>query len=307
MNRFTVGAAEVLRIEETMVHFDGREFFPELTQAMLAEHASWLAPFFDIEGFRMPCIFQSFVIRHGKLNVLIDTCLGNHKERPDFLLAHQLNNPYLERLAAAGLAPEDIDLVLCTHMHVDHVGWNTRLANGRWVPTFPNAKYVFSREEYARYAPENLIPGEPPLFFEVYQDSVLPVIESGQALMVTGEHVLNELMTVVPTPGPHARPYRFAPESRWRIGVLLRRCHPQPGADSGAGSQQLVLRGPCPGARQPPSRPRRGRRARLDTGAGPFRRAACRTRGAARRGLSFSAAGGMSRSAATHSFAATSS
>ncbi|MBK8961430.1 MAG: MBL fold metallo-hydrolase [Proteobacteria bacterium] len=201
MNRFTVGAAEVLRIEETMVHFDGREFFPELTQAMLAEHASWLAPFFDIEGFRMPCIFQSFVIRHGKLNVLVDTCLGNHKERPDFLLAHQLNNPYLERLAAAGLAPEDIDLVLCTHMHVDHVGWNTRLENGRWVPTFPNAKYVFSREEYARYAPENLIPGEPPLFFEVYQDSVLPVIESGQALMVTGEHALNELMTVVPTPG----------------------------------------------------------------------------------------------------------
>ncbi|MBI5615463.1 MAG: MBL fold metallo-hydrolase [Gammaproteobacteria bacterium] len=201
MDHFKIGAAEVVRIEETMVHFDGREFFPDLTESVLQEHAAWLAPFFDIPGFRMPCVFQSFVIRYGTLDVLVDTCIGNHKERPDFLLAHRLDTPYLARLHAAGLRPEDIDIVLCTHLHVDHVGWNTRLDNGRWVPTFPNARYVFSREEYARYAPENLVPGAPPPFFDVYQDSVLPIVESGQASMVSGEHALNEIMTVVPTPG----------------------------------------------------------------------------------------------------------
>jgi len=104
-------------------------------------------------------------------------------------------------LHAAGCDPADVDLVLCTHMHVDHVGWNTRLANGRWVPTFPNATYVFSKEEYAQYLPENLRPESPPPFLNAYQDSVLPVIESGQALIVSGQHEVNEILTVVPSPG----------------------------------------------------------------------------------------------------------
>jgi glyoxylase-like metal-dependent hydrolase (beta-lactamase superfamily II) len=201
MDNFSIGGADVVRIEETQVYFDGREFFPDLDEQALHEFAPWLSPFFDIAGFRMPCVFQSFVIRHGKLNVLVDTCIGNDKERPDFLLAHRLSTPYLTRLHAAGYKPEDIDVVLCTHMHVDHVGWNTRLRNGRWVPTFPNATYVFSQQEYARYAPENQIPAAPPPYFNIYQDSVLPIIESGQALMVSGEHAISEIMTVVPTPG----------------------------------------------------------------------------------------------------------
>ena len=196
MDSFSIGGADIVRIEETQVHFDGREFFPELSEQVLQEHAPWLAPFFDIPGFRMPCVFQSFVIRYGKLNVLVDTCIGNDKERPDFLLAHRLSTPYLARLHAAGYKPEDIDIGLCTHMHVDHVGWNTRLVDGRWVPTFPNARYVFgARELDATLAlhrqKENL----------AYLDSVLPVIEAGRADIVADDFQLGDHVRILPTPG----------------------------------------------------------------------------------------------------------
>src|SRR6187549_3587544 len=183
MDCFRIGRLEVSRIEEKVHYFDADEFYPDIRREVVQEHSSWLAPFFDIAGHRMPCVFQAFVIQYRGLTIVIDTCFGNDKERPDFLLGPQLQTPFLERLHAAGCAPEDVDLVLCTHMHVDHVGWNTRLSNGRWVPTFPNAKYVFSKEEYAQYQPENIRPESPPPFLYSYQDSVLPVIESGQAVM----------------------------------------------------------------------------------------------------------------------------
>lgn len=201
MDHFRIGRLEVSRIEEKVHYFDADEFYPDIDRANVQRHASWLAPFFDVQGHRMPCVFQSFVVRYHGLTVVIDTCFGNDKERPEFLLGHQLQTPFLERLHAAGCHPEDVNLVLCTHMHVDHVGWNTRLANGRWVPTFPHAKYVFSKEEYEQYQPENLRPECPPPFMYSYQDSVLPVIESGQALIVSGEHQVNDILTVIPSPG----------------------------------------------------------------------------------------------------------
>jgi glyoxylase-like metal-dependent hydrolase (beta-lactamase superfamily II) len=201
MDRFRIGAIEVSRVEEQRIHFDASMFFPDLTRETAARHAEWLAPFFDIDGHRMPCVFQSWVLRHDGATILIDTCIGNDKERPDFADAHRLRTPYLERLAAAGVTPADVDVVCCTHMHVDHVGWNTRLDNGRWVPTFPNATYLFSGEEYARYAPEHRRPDAPPPFLDIFDDSVLPVIESGQALMVSGTHEVNDVLTVDPAPG----------------------------------------------------------------------------------------------------------
>lgn len=200
MDHFCIGPLEVSRVEETRTQFDARMFYPELALDTPARYASWLAPYFDIESHSFPCIFQSFVIRHRKTTILLDTCIGNDKERPDFQLAHRLNNPYLERLRSAGTRPEDVDIVLCTHFHVDHTGWNTRLDNGRWVPTFPNARYIFSREEYARYAPENRT-AEPPPFLDIFEDSVLPVIQAGQAEFISGEQQVHDLLTVFPAPG----------------------------------------------------------------------------------------------------------
>jgi glyoxylase-like metal-dependent hydrolase (beta-lactamase superfamily II) len=200
MDHFRIGALEVTRVEETRTQFDARTFYPDLSLDTPSRYAAWLAPYFDIAAHTFPCIFQSFVVRHAGTTILIDTCFGNDKERPDFELAHRRHSPYLDRLAAAGCSPDDVDIVLCTHFHVDHVGWNTRLANGRWVPTFPNARYIFSREEYARFAPENRT-AEPPPFLNIFEDSVLPVIQAGQAEFISGEHAVHDLLTVYPAPG----------------------------------------------------------------------------------------------------------
>jgi glyoxylase-like metal-dependent hydrolase (beta-lactamase superfamily II) len=200
MDHFRVGPLEVSRVQETRTQFDAAMFYPDLPRDAPCRYASWLAPYFDLEGHSFPCIFQSWVVHHGNTTILIDTCIGNDKERPDFELAHRLNNPYLDRLRAVNCRPEDVDIVLCTHFHVDHVGWNTRLANGRWVPTFPNARYIFSREEYARFAPENRT-AEPPPFLNIFEDSVLPVIQSGQAEFISGVQAVHDLLTVFPAPG----------------------------------------------------------------------------------------------------------
>jgi glyoxylase-like metal-dependent hydrolase (beta-lactamase superfamily II) len=107
--------------------------------------------------------------------------------------------PYLENLARVGIAPEDVDVVLCTHLHVDHVGWNTRRVDGRWVPTFPNAKYLFARLEWEYWREQY----RSAAFVDdpYYIDSILPVIEAGQAEFVDGGHVLNEEVWLDPTPG----------------------------------------------------------------------------------------------------------
>ncbi|MEX0870238.1 MAG: MBL fold metallo-hydrolase [Aquisalimonadaceae bacterium] len=92
-------------------------------------------------------------MRTGQHTILLDSCAGNHKERPWLPRFHHLNTPFLERLQAAGVKPADIDIVLCTHLHADHVGWNTCLHNGRWVPAFPNARYLLSWLENERWDP----------------------------------------------------------------------------------------------------------------------------------------------------------
>ena len=118
--------------------------------------------------------FHTFVIRTPRHVILVDTCGGNDKQRPQKPRYHMNSWPYLENLAAAGVQLDDVDFVLCTHLHVDHVGWNTRLVDGRWVPTFPNAKYLFARDEWAFWEEEyktERYTDDP-----YYEDSILPVI-----------------------------------------------------------------------------------------------------------------------------------
>ncbi len=119
---------------------------------------------------------HSWVLRTKHNTILIDSCAGNDKHRPSLPRFHQLKLPFLERLATAGVTPESVDFVLCTHLHADHCGWNTRLLDGRWVPTFPNAKYVFSKAEQDHWAGPA---GRQGFNAGVYADSVLPVVESG--------------------------------------------------------------------------------------------------------------------------------
>ncbi|MEO6041694.1 MAG: MBL fold metallo-hydrolase [Croceibacterium sp.] len=128
---------------------------------------------------------HSWVIEIDGRRILIDTCCGNHKTRslPE---VSQLDTRYLDNLRAAGFAPEDIDTVMCTHLHFDHVGWNTRLAGGKWVPTFPNARYVFGKRDF-EYFQAN--PQGEELHHEAFLDSIVPIMEAGQADLVD-EHLI---------------------------------------------------------------------------------------------------------------------
>jgi glyoxylase-like metal-dependent hydrolase (beta-lactamase superfamily II) len=173
---------------------------PEATPAEIDRHRHWLEPrLLDPASGLLVLAFHSFLVRTPRHTVLVDTCGGNDKPRPGKPRYHMNRWPYLERLAAAGVAPEEVTHVLCTHLHVDHVGWNTRLAGGRWVPTFPNAKYLFARAEWAFWEAHyrtDAFRDDP-----YYLDSILPVIEAGQALLVEGDHEIDAFVRLEPTPG----------------------------------------------------------------------------------------------------------
>jgi len=143
---------------------------------------------------------HSYLVKTPGGTLLVDTCVGNDKERPSLAEWHMRDGPYIERLAEAGVGPEDVSFVCCTHLHADHVGWNTQLRDGRWVPTFPNARYLFAQQEvdyweqFHREDPENR-------YRRSWDDSVLPVLEAGQADLVANDHELMNGVRLRPAPG----------------------------------------------------------------------------------------------------------
>lgn len=186
---YRVGDITVTKIEEMRLNVAPPSFlYPDWNPEVLEPNLHWLTPSnLDARTGYLVQSVHSWLVRTPRHTILIDTGSGNDKARPRNLIFHQLSNPYLERLAAAGVRPEDVDFVLHTHLHVDHVGWNTRLIDGRWVPTFPNARHVFSQAEedyYGSAASHNDV-NVPSL--GVYEDSVAPIIESGQAERIANE------------------------------------------------------------------------------------------------------------------------
>ena len=159
--------------------------FPEITANDLDRVAGWCAyPGLagDPAASMMTLSMHSFVIALDGQNILIDACNGNCKQRA-LAEVHMLDTPYLANLAALGLTPDDIDIVMCTHLHFDHVGWNTRLENGRWVPTFPNARYVFGKQDYDHWVTQE----EEQVHRQAFTDSVLPIVSAGLADIVDVE------------------------------------------------------------------------------------------------------------------------
>ncbi len=199
---FAVGASIVHRIEEFAGPVMGmRQMLPGLSEEVLAEHRSWLAPDALSDDDQAILTFQSYVVRTPHHNILIDTCLGNDKDLPHAPGWHKRQGQDYElALEAAGLRFEDIDYVFCTHLHADHVGWNTRIVDGKWAPTFPKARYVFSADEVrfweAAYAQAET---------SVFEQSVLPVLEAGLADLVADDAVIGDHVRLLPTPGhtPH--------------------------------------------------------------------------------------------------------
>jgi len=199
-----IGDIRIDRLVENDGPFADADFLlPDISSELLNEHADWLYPrFVEPVTNKVIMSFHSLIIRTPRSTILVDCCVGNDKHRPSRPGWHQLQTPWLDRLAEHGLVPEDIDIVLCTHLHADHVGWNTRLINGKWVPTFPNARYVFGREEY-RYWDEarQTHSGDTPLNHGCFDDSVLPIIESGNSVLVDSDHELESGIWLEPAPG----------------------------------------------------------------------------------------------------------
>jgi glyoxylase-like metal-dependent hydrolase (beta-lactamase superfamily II) len=175
-----------------------QDFFPQYDREVGYRHLAEMPDYvFDRASDRMVFTYQTFVIRTPQHNILVDTCIGEDK---GFAAPLDFSKQrWLDEFAAEGLRFEDIDYVFCTHLHVDHCGWNTKLVNGRWVPTFPRAKYIFHKREYAAW--EQVAKDGEERHKGVFRMNCLPVVEAGQALLVDDDFALNDLISIVPTPG----------------------------------------------------------------------------------------------------------
>jgi glyoxylase-like metal-dependent hydrolase (beta-lactamase superfamily II) len=195
MQPVKVGIFEITRVEEMIWTISPRFLFPDLTYQDFEPHRDWLVPHFSAEDFKLRLSIHTFVVRTPHHTILVDTCIGNDRTRAIPLWDH-MRTDYLERLVASGVRPEEVGYVFCTHMHVDHVGWNTRLDNGTWVPTFPNATYLFHRKEWEFWQHT-----EEKNQAEVVRDSLVPIVEAGLAVMVGADHVITDGIWLEFTPG----------------------------------------------------------------------------------------------------------
>lgn len=194
-----------IRIDR-VIESEGPEFLasvllPDATSEKLDPHRHWLEPrFLDPVTQKLVMCVQTYVIRTGNITILVDTCVGNHKKRrfhPDW--NERTSTRWLDELAAVGVDPAQVNYVMCTHLHTDHVGWNTKLLNGRWVPTFPNAKYIIAKREWSYWEEMNRKGAK--YSDGSINDSVLPVIEAGQVQFVDSDFQFDDDISFEPTPG----------------------------------------------------------------------------------------------------------
>jgi glyoxylase-like metal-dependent hydrolase (beta-lactamase superfamily II) len=174
------------------------EWFPDCTDEALEPHLHWLVPrLISPATGRLIIPIQSYLVRTRQHAILVDGCVGNNKTCTYFPHWHNRNDgTFLEQLTKAGVNPEQIDYVLCTHLHIDHCGWNTRLVDGRWIPTFPNARYIMARLELEASRATSGDTNE-----RTYEDNVLPIVEAGRAVLVEMDHALDDEVWLEPTPG----------------------------------------------------------------------------------------------------------
>jgi glyoxylase-like metal-dependent hydrolase (beta-lactamase superfamily II) len=196
------GPFQIQRVQE--FEWPDRELGFLLTNASQAEFLRTRTAqderFVNVSAGLLRMSFHSFVVTTPQGTLLVDTCVGNHKDRPIIPEWHQQTFPYIERLAQAGFHPADIDFVCCTHLHGDHVGWNTQLENGRWVPTFPNARYLFAESEYRFWESHHATEPDSE-YIRPWQDSVLPVVAAGLVDCVASTHEIMSGIRLHPAPG----------------------------------------------------------------------------------------------------------
>jgi len=191
-----VGRVKITKIVELETVGSTRFILPLASNEEI-RRLPWLMPDFATAEGRLKMSIHSLVVETPTRRIVVDTGFGNDKEGRNVPAWNRRNTPFLEIMAAAGFPPDSIDTVLCTHLHVDHVGWNTRLAAGKWVPTFPNARYLFGESEYAYWRDHSKEPDK----IAVFNDSVQPIVDAGNADLVESDHRLCDEISLIPTPG----------------------------------------------------------------------------------------------------------
>ena len=197
-----IGGISIDRVVDIeRLSYPHKTLIPSSDRELLCELSKEMGPrLIHPESLDLSLSFHSFLIRTEKNNILVDACCGNGKQRLGRLDWHERDGPFLDNLKALGVMPEDIDYVMCTHLHPDHVGWNTTMENGRWVPTFPNAQYLFAETEY-KFWVDQQSEVEDPILHGSHADSVLPVVASGQATLVKADHQIEAGLNFEPAPG----------------------------------------------------------------------------------------------------------
>lgn len=196
VRHWSVGDVRVTSIMESAEAIPWSPQYPPETADHWKKY-DWLAPRYVTPEGQIIMAVQAFVLEAGGRRIVVDTCVGNGKAR-EIPHCSDLQTAFLEDMAAAGFSPETIDTVLCTHLHFDHVGWNTRLVDGRWVPTFPRARYLFGRREW-EYC--EMLLKEKTLDVRHILDSVQPVLDAGLADFVDVHHRLSDELWLEPSHG----------------------------------------------------------------------------------------------------------
>jgi glyoxylase-like metal-dependent hydrolase (beta-lactamase superfamily II) len=193
---WNVGQVQITKIVELETVGSTRFILPLASNEEIRK-LPWLVPDFATEEGRLKMSIHSLVVETPSRRIVVDTGLGNDKQGRNVPTWNNRKTPFLETMTAAGFPPDSIDTVLCTHLHVDHVGWNTKLAGGKWVPTFANARYVFGKTEYEHWRDHSDGPDKA----AVFNDSVRPIAEAGKADLVASDARLSDEITLIPTPG----------------------------------------------------------------------------------------------------------
>ena len=198
IKHWRIGDVEIARLVEVNAFEDHLwMLWKDETADFLKRHA-WVHPHFATPEGLMKISFQCFVLRSRGKTVMIDTCIGADRKR-EYEVFCNIKTTFLEDMEAAGFPPSSVTTVLCTHLHFDHVGWNTHLGNGKWVPTFPQARYLFGRKEYDHWCHMRQTGGYHD--FEHMHDSIDPVLEAGLVDFIEPEHQITDEVSLFPTPG----------------------------------------------------------------------------------------------------------
>jgi glyoxylase-like metal-dependent hydrolase (beta-lactamase superfamily II) len=211
-----VGKVKITKIVELETIGSTRFILPLASNEEIRK-LPWLIPHFATEEGRLKMSIHALVVETPTRRIVVDTGLGNDKEGRNVPTWNNRSGPFLQTMTKAGFPPDSIDTVLCTHLHVDHVGWNTTLIDGQWAPTFANARYLFGKSEYEHWRDHSVEPDKA----AVFNDSVKPIAEAGKADLVASDFRLCDEISLIATPGHSPGHMSILIQSDGEQGLLM--------------------------------------------------------------------------------------